>query len=171
MSSLDVGGGPLEYPYRPKVWIMLLGILFFGACAAGLVNEAQGNDRGLILNGILELSPGGATIFYWCVAGASVALGVLAVLGCIAGLRTPRVVRLTATDISAPKFLFSRTETVVPIAEFLDVHVQRVARERFLKIKHRKGKLTISQGHLPDRQAFDDLCAALADRLTRSSAP
>ena len=54
-----------EYEYKPSWLIILLcGGMF--ALAAGFFGvRANSNDRGLIINRVIELSENGATIFYW----------------------------------------------------------------------------------------------------------
>ncbi len=55
----------MAFRYRPSPKVMVLSGLFFGACAAVLGHKASTNTRGLMLNGIIELSPSGASTFYW----------------------------------------------------------------------------------------------------------
>jgi hypothetical protein len=90
-ASVEVGRKPKaaasdagkEYDYRPPWKGIVFCALFFGAGALVLAAKANGNDRGLIINGIIELSPGAATVFYWALAGLGVAFvagaGVLAI--------------------------------------------------------------------------------------------
>ena len=136
----------------------------FGAGALFMGHEAMVNDRGLIINGLIHLGPDGATIFYWCIAavcGAFVAVGVPAF---IVGLMSSHRVTLTATDISAPRFGFSRTPTLVKLNDVQHVNVQVVQKQRFLNIHHASGKLTINESYLPSRAVFEELCAAIVNR-------
>lgn len=57
----------VRIPYMPNKTIFILAIFFFLACAGVMGNVAASNDRGLILNRIIEFSPQGAAIFYWVI--------------------------------------------------------------------------------------------------------
>jgi hypothetical protein len=158
----------LDYPYKPKPWAMALASSFFAACALGMVYAARTNDRGLILNGIIEFSPSGATTFYWWVAGVS-ALFVLAGLSGLAmSVLGAQRLRLTATEIAAPRSVFSREATIVPLADVEAIDVQSIQRQRLMNIRHRRGKLSIMQSFLPGAAAFDELHHALEERIARS---
>ena len=144
---------------------MLLATLFFAGMGAFMALEAMTNERGLILQRIIHLSAQGATVFYWSIA-ITCALFVLAGLaGFIAGLVSERYLRLTPTEISAPRFGWSRTDTVVRLAEVTQIALQSVQKQRFLNIYHREGKLTISQSFLPNAGAFEDLHKAIVRRV------
>lgn len=154
----------LSYPYRPKPWVMLLVSIFFGAAALFMGRQALVNDRGLIINGLIHLEPGGATTFYWCVAAISAAFVAVGISAFFVGLLSSRRVILTGTDISAPKFGFSRKATAVNLSDIRSLSVQVIEGQRFLNIYHVNGKLAISASFLPDEAAFEQLCAAIAQR-------
>ena len=148
---------------------MALASAFFGAIAFFMGREAMFNDRGLVINGLIHLGPSGATVFYWCIAaigGAFVAIGIPALF---VGLFSSRQVTLTATEISAPGFGFSRTATVVKLADIQHLSTQVVQKQRFLNVFHTNGKLTINESFLPSRAAFEELCAAIASRVPSSA--
>lgn len=52
-------GDVREYEYRPKLTMILLSTAFFGLCTVVLCVKAANNDRGVIINGIVELGPMG----------------------------------------------------------------------------------------------------------------
>ena len=51
---------PLRRPYKEAIVALVL----FGGCAAFFFVRASNNDRGLILNGLIEMGPGAADWFY-----------------------------------------------------------------------------------------------------------
>jgi hypothetical protein len=157
----------LRFAYRPNPLWMALGAAFFAVCAAFLGHEAANNDRGLLLNGVIELSARGATVFYGCLAAASVAFVAAGVAGAVAGLVSPHHVTLTATELSVPRFAISRRPTVVALADVQGLEIQQVQQQRFLNVRHRGGKLAINRSFLPDAAAFDALCEAIAARVPR----
>jgi hypothetical protein len=162
---------PLEYPYKAKAGIMLACIAFFGACAATMAHAALTNDRGLILNGILEFGTQGATVFYWCVVGVSAVFVLMGTLGLISGFKNPGSIRLTATELSAPKNGFTRKATRIPLREIVDVGVQEIQKQRFLTVHHRSGKLSVAQSLLPNSEAFEKLHAGIVAGVNRVHAP
>ena len=50
-----------EFPYRPKWGMIIFGVVFFGACSVALGMKAADNDRGVVINGLIEFGPQGAT--------------------------------------------------------------------------------------------------------------
>jgi hypothetical protein len=154
----------LEYPYRVKFSSMLMAGGFFGLCAAGASYAAITNDRGLIINGLIELSVRGAIVFWWVVAALSLGFVVLAIAAVT--VRGAPPVRLTPTELSAPKFGFSRRPVVIPLTEVASVDIFTVQRQSFIAVATRGGKqINIARSMLPDTQAFETLHHALATRV------
>jgi hypothetical protein len=151
----------LEYTYKAKPLKMLAGIAFFGSCAVFMGYRAAKNTRGLILNGIFTLSVEGATNFYWCVAAVSALFVAVAIVALISGLTNPKVVRLTATELSAPKYMFSKNPTIVPLWGIREIGIQTVQKQRIMHIYSSKGRLSIAQSMLPDTEAFERLYSGL----------
>jgi hypothetical protein len=68
-----MGSDTREYDdTRPKWPTIVLCAGFFGLSAAVLGAKAANNDRGLIINHVIELGPEGATTFYWALTALSV---------------------------------------------------------------------------------------------------
>jgi hypothetical protein len=155
----------LEYPYKAKPLMMLAGILFFGCCAVWMGYVALTNDRGLILNRIFTFSSEGATIFYWCIAVVAALFVVFAIIALIAGLTKPMTIRLTATELSAPKHGFAKKPTVIPLRDIKDIGIQTVQKQRFMNIYFRNGKLSIAQSMLPSAEAFEKLHNRLVGKI------
>ena len=93
----------LRYDYKPKAWVMALAGLFFAGCGVVLGKIALENDRGLILNGIIRLDAGDATMFYWVLTAACAAFVAFALGGVVRGMGAPGEVVLDRTAISAPR--------------------------------------------------------------------
>jgi hypothetical protein len=161
----------IEYPYKPKPGAMLKAGLFFGVGALLLAHEASTNDRGLILNGIIHFDLQGATIFYWCVAAVCAAFAAIGLMATLFGLFSNQSMSLSETELSAPKYLLSLENTIVPLSSIVRLELRGVRNQHFLSVHHREGKLTISAANLPDTDAFGDICARLADYHLGQSAP
>lgn len=154
----------LEYRYKPKPWVMLAATLFFAGIGAFMTMEVLTNERGLIVQRIIHLSPQGATIFYWSMAIICGVFVLAGLAGFIHGLVSKQYLRLTSTEISAPKFGWSRTNTVVRLTEINEIGVQSIQKQRFLNIYHRGGRLSINQSFLPNAAAFEELHKAIVSR-------
>jgi len=142
----------------------LIAILFFTGCTLVLGNVALSNDRGLILNRIIELSKENATIFYWCVTAGSGLLVATGLLGLISGLTSKKEIVLSENGISAPRSGISKKIISVKYSDITELTMQAVQKQRFLNIIHPGGKLTIPQSMLPNKQAFEDLVKIVSKR-------
>lgn len=152
----------LTYPYKPKPWSMVFVVLAFGSLAVYMGNMAMNNDQGLTLGRALALSPGGASILYWCVAAVATAFVIMGFTAYRVAINNAHQVILTRRNISAPKYGLSRAPTVISLTDINTLEVQAIQRQRFLHVNHRGGRLSIAASHLPNREAFDALCVALA---------
>ena len=92
-----------EFTYTPRWGVMIAGAVFFGIC--GLVSRAQAdsNDRGLIINGIIELSSSSATIFYWVLTWMSFASVAIAALMLVVRVLNPQKLVFAESGLYAPE--------------------------------------------------------------------
>ncbi len=157
-----------EYPVGISWLKLLLAIMFFGACTAFYVYRAVTDDRGLILNHLIEFSPQGARQFWWILGGLSFALVALGLIGCVNNLRGKQRIVLGREAISVPRGRWSRENVLVPYPQIQAVTftVTRVQRRDFrsLAIRHPGGSYTISDRTLPKPGDLDDIRAVLAER-------
>ena len=169
LSSADVGREPkaaagdagTEYDYRPKWTAIVLCALFFGALAIFFAAMAKDNDRGLVINGIIELSPSIATVFYLVFAGLSVAFVAGAGVLAIDRLTVHRRIAFTDSGITIPRSRWSTEEIAVPFSEIVRLSTSEVQRQRFLKIVYKGGKFTLNASLLPSKDDFDEILAAI----------
>ncbi len=68
---------PLRRPYLETI----LALVMFGGCAAFFYVKATTNDRGLILNGIIEMGPESADWFYAILGILSAGMALMGLLG------------------------------------------------------------------------------------------
>lgn len=153
----------VEYPYKPKPGKMFAAFFFFGAGTIILAHRALTNDRGLVLNGIIHFDIDGATTFYWCITALSGAMAGLGLMLVLIGLTSNQTLSLSDEELSAPKWLLSPSNTIVPLSSILRLELKSVRNLHFLSVHHRGGKLTIQAQKLPDADAFAEVCARLAD--------
>jgi len=154
----------VRFPYKPKIVVFLLSILFSCVCMLVLGNIALTNDRGLILNQIIEFSVEGATIFYWCLTVASGLFVIFGILGLMSGLTTKKEIIITENEISAPKSGISKKIVSVKYSEITEMNIQSIQKQRFLHIFYQGGRLTIPQSMLPSKQAFEELVNLVSTR-------
>jgi hypothetical protein len=146
---------------------MLLAILFFGGCGYFAVHDAQTNTRGLVINGIIELSPANATLFYWGLTVFSGLFVLGGIWGLVASFASSKELILTETTLTAPGSMWSRHPKIVRVSDIMHLETQQIQRQRFLYVYHPGGKLAISASLLRG-DAFDELCAELANRTQRT---
>ena len=158
---------PLRYPYRPKSWVMALAGSFFLACAIGYFFWARDNDRGLIINGLIELDTGEASIFYWALFACCVAFVAMAIFGIVLSLQAPREVAVDARGVTLPAGRWSRESVTIPFDSITDLHVQQVNGQKFLTIRHKGGKHGVSRAFMPRKEDFETFVAAVAAGVAR----
>lgn len=154
----------LRYTYRASAWKLALAALFFAGCAVIMAKAAIGNDRGLVINGIIHLDPGSATVFYWVIFAISLLFVAGGMLGVVRALGPAQEVTLDRVALSAPRTGLRSELVRVPVASITGVETMRMRSQEFLIVRHREGKLTISGGMLPHKQDLGTLAAALEER-------
>lgn len=154
-----------KFPYQPNFVVFILSSVVLAGIAVGLGYIAFTNEQGLILNGVVEFSIGGATTFFWGLATAS---GIFAVIGVIAvagALTSKREIVVSDSIISAPKSGFSKEIITINLTEVTDVNIQSVQKQKFLNIIHPSKKLAIPQAMLPSKQLFERLTELVESRV------
>src|SRR5258708_37404551 len=146
-----------EYPYQPKWVVIILSGLFFAACGVVIGIEASGNERGLVINGVIELGPDAATKFYWVLCACSVAFVVLSVFLAFHRIAFRQRLAFGPTSLIVPASRWSHAETEIPYHDMQRLSAARVSGQRFLYIQHPGGKYTITSSMLPSKNAFDEV--------------
>src|SRR5580704_2371067 len=94
LRKLEYASPQLYYSYRPRWRTMILAGGLFVACGLVLVEMAESNDRGLIIEHVIELSPRHATDFYWVMAVLSFTFVATAALMMVVAMYNPQAVEL-----------------------------------------------------------------------------
>lgn len=157
----------LSFRCRPSPWVMLLCGLFFGAGTAVLAWKAQTNDRGLILNGLIEFSQNGATIFYWVLAVVSALFVVTAAWTIFTTLvhGVPDVT-LSNESISFPVGFPVKRAMTLPLSQIENLSRAEVNGQRFLMLHSAGKKHHISLNWLESKEAGQRLEEELRRRLS-----
>ncbi len=163
-------GDVREYDYRHKWTMIVFCATFFSLCAAVLGVKAANNDRGLVINGLIELGPGGATLFYWVLTALCVGFVVIAAL--LAYLRLTVRMRLAfgVTGMTVPSSHWTSEEKEIAYRDIVAVTEATVSGQRFLYVTHPGGKYTILASMLPSKAAFAEIRDFLAARVEEGQA-
>ena len=158
----------LRYPYRPKTWVMALAGSFFAVCAVVLAYTARDNDRGLLINGVISLDTGQASIFYWVLCALSVGFVAAGLFGVVTSLREPREVMVDSTGVTLPASRWSSDTVTIPFASITDLRIQQVQSQKFLIIRHSAGKQSVMRSMMPSRADFETFAEAVIAGRARS---
>lgn len=157
----------LRYRYVPRLTPMLLAVVFFSGCLAFYVWRTATNDRGLIINGLLELETGGATTFFATFAVGSAVFVLMGLWALVIRVRGPRYLVLDESSLSIPS-RFSRKARTVPYAAIRDIQLLNVQGQSMLQIATDSGKVTVAAIMLASDAQLREVGVALRDRVTAS---
>lgn len=152
-----------RYAYRPKWTTILFGTIFFGVGAAVLFSKAKGNDRGLIIDGLITLSPDSAVVFYQVLGGLSVVFVAMCGFLLVLRLKLQQSILLTDRGLSVPRSRWSSAVTFVPFSDIVSCTRSSVSGQRFLVIDYGSGKFRLAASMLPGKADFD----AISDEIAR----
>ncbi|MBL1281262.1 MAG: hypothetical protein COA33_013370 [Fluviicola sp.] len=153
----------IKFTYKPRtkmvigmlVLLTILSIIFF--------QIALNNDSGLGLLSI-ELSIGGATIFYWFLFGLCALFTITWLKGYLKGRATVREVVLDATSLSAPKSALSSKIKTINYSDISSIDEGQLNGHTMLNITHSNGVFMIPKAMLIDSQSFDQLTIAIKEK-------
>jgi hypothetical protein len=137
----------------------------FAAAGVVLGIKAAVNDRGLILNGIVELSPSGATTFYWVLCALSGTFVVASGLPVYVRMTTRQQVILSRAGLSLPRSRWSSENQAIVFGDIRKVELTEVYGQRFAHIFHPGGKATITASMLPRDSDFDEVVRVVTDQI------
>ena len=124
------GENQLRFDYRPNLIKMIIAVAFFGVGGFMLQNEASTNTRGLIIDGIIHLSPANASTFYLVLSYAGFAIMAFAIFATLTSLMNPKEIVLEPTSLSAPRWVWSSGPTRIPYKDITGAHNDTSARPR-----------------------------------------
>ena len=161
-----MGGIEREYTYKPRWTLIVFCAVFFGLMAVSLGAKAHSNDRGVILNWVIKLSPSGATTFYWIFCACSVGfVAIAAFLACHRLIFHQRIV-FGPTALLVPASRWSSAEQQIGYRDIQALSRAQVSGQRFLYVTHSGGQYVITAFMLPSTAVFEEVCALLAARMT-----
>ncbi len=155
-----------EYEYKPGWFIILIGGGMFGLAVVFFAREALNNDRGLIINHIIELSENGATIFYWVFCFLSFCFVAATLAMIYHRWRFRQRVALTADGIILPAGRFSAGEKFIEYKNISGLSETSINGQDFLNILHANGKDVITRSMLPSKQVYREIIELLQGKMS-----
>jgi hypothetical protein len=154
-----------EYPYRPRLPGILFGTLFFTAAAVALARTARTNTQGILIEGIIPLSPAQATVFYWVLFAFSVLTVGMGVAGLFHRATCRQRLAFTPEGILAPKSRWAREEVLIAYSSITHLERARLPSNQHLYVDHPGGRQIINAAMLPNTAAFEEICSLLGQRV------
>src|SRR5262249_41749175 len=123
------------------------------------------NDRGVIINRVIELERAGATILYWFLAAVSASFVLLAAFFLYHRLTYRQRLAFGSDALAAPVALLSRRERQSIYEEVWDWATATIEAGRVLYITHPGGRYTIEASMLRSDAEFEEVCELLAAKV------
>lgn len=156
-----------EYEYKPSWLIILAGGGMFGFAAVFFAARANANDRGLIINHVIELSENGAANFYWILCFLSLCFVAVTIAMTFHRLRFRQRVALTANGIILPASRWSAGEKFIEYKNISRLSETNINGQNFLYVFHADGKDIINRSMLPSREVYREIIESLERRIAR----
>jgi hypothetical protein len=160
-----MGGVEREYTYKPRWTLIVFCAVFFALVAVILGAKAHGNDRGVILNRVIKLSPSWATTFYWVLCACSIGFVAIATFLAYHRLIYRQRIAFGPTALLVPASRWSSAEQQIGYRNIHALSRVRVSGQRFLYVTHSGGQYAITALMLPSKAAFEEVCALLAAKV------
>ena len=157
-----------QYKYELKWWIIITCLLMFGVATVLFYNLATTNDAGIIFNGVVELSPSSATIFYYIMFGfcASFVGGVL--FSIYSRLQGPVYILIDNEKISIPPVGVFQKETVhILFNEIESIWEQTINRNVMLNITY-QGKRSVIHKNMLQKSDYLEIRDLLASKISNN---
>jgi hypothetical protein len=145
-------------PWRTVVWTTL----FFGACALVLAHRAAHNDRGLILNGIIEMRAQRATLFYWVLTAMSGGFILLGFALAFHSATSRQYIVIRGDTLTLPVARYSKRQVTLPLREVERLRIVKMGRQRHIELWRAGKKYAIAAAMLPRKGDLDDILGLLA---------
>jgi hypothetical protein len=156
----DVGH---EFAYQARWGKTISSIIIFTAMGVGTGYYAIDNNKGLVVKGI-ELTPQQATIFNWSVCVVGFAIAAWGIMSLIMRCMNPQRLIVGADGLHAPESMWSEAPTLIRYADIRSISSEKWRGERYLKVAHATGKLTIKAAKMESTTKFEELCRELEHR-------
>jgi hypothetical protein len=162
------GGLPasVRYDVTPSPRKMLLGIGFFGAAAMVSYLELL-DPRPLLINHLIELSPGGADIFFGILMLASLGMVAMACVGLVRSFGEKVFITLDNQSITGPT-RYNGTHLIrIDYRAIREVKHSRIHNQEFVVISAvDQRKIKVGQTHFRTATEWEQFLFELRQRMT-----
>jgi hypothetical protein len=143
---------------------LILGALFFGACAAVLFYMSR-TSNGVVINGLIELSPENGRIFLLAMTALSLGFVGMALFVVLRGNVKELVIEDEA--IAVPTAAWKRTPPkTFSFADVVGVNEKKISGQVILTLRTHDDRADIVKSHLPEG-AYEEVLALVTSRLRR----
>lgn len=132
-----------EFPYRARWKVLVLCLVMFGSAAAFFGHRAITNERGLVINRVIELGPEGADVFYSAFCAASMLFVIAAVGVGLQRVLRPMRIAFTTEGLIVPHGPLSSVEICIPYLEIFGLRKYRRSSNDFIELIRPTGHYTI----------------------------
>ena len=153
--------------YQPNAGKMALAVAFFSACAVYGFVDAASSHRAMLIDHLVYLAPGQATVARWVMAGFSLFAVVAALAGLIQALMGDQRLRVGDEAIETPKWAFSSATVTMSYRDIVSVTLTKVRSQRFLTLKTAGRHAIILESRL-GQEAFDTIARLIAEGRERA---
>ncbi len=154
-----------QYDYKPKWTTVFFSGGFSGLCATVFIYLAVADNRGLIINGLIHLSPIGAKIFYWIFASLSLAFVLAASFIAYVRLSVVQRIAVTTDGVYFPASQWTGGEIHVPFDSITDIKYFEVQKQLFLYVYSDGLRHTVVKNMLPGKGDFEEIASIIEQRL------
>lgn len=160
----------LEANYRMS-WKNIFLLSFIGlVLGAFMLHEAQTNTKRLTINGVIELSIGQATVFFWAMSLFMFGLVLLSVMALVQRLRSTNRITITTDGLWTPGPAWSPAQRFHPFSSIESLKVVAVYKSRILQGKTKQSSFSIASQNLSSIEEFERV-VALMHQLVNRRAP
>jgi len=159
-----VGSVEREYKYQHKWTTIVLCAAFFGLCTVVLGFEATGNNRDLVINHLVELSPDWAIRFHWLLTAFGAGSVVITAFLAYHRLTFHQRLLFGPTAMRVPTSSWSRNEKEIAYRDIQALSELNIRGQRLLFVTHSGGTDIIQASMLPSKAVFAEVCELLAAR-------
>lgn len=162
---------PCTLRYGPKPAVMIFCLLLCGGAGLFMGNEALNNDRGMLINHIIELDQNGSTAVLWFLT-ASCAIGTaVGAVNLFMSIFNPKQLVIDDRSIHLPDgFLLNRIERI-PFASIVGMYESSLKSQTWLHVETKNGEFKITKGWMPSARDYEDLKDAISERAGREDVP
>lgn len=160
-----------KYEYGGSWKITIFAIVFFSACTVSLFMDAQENNRGAIINHLIELDTSETSIFLYILSGLTFLFVVIGIIMVIAKLRGQKnFIELNSDNISIITSSRFKPGAVIPYESIIDVYEVKISGQVFLYIKTDKKKYSIGRFLMPSKNDYEELHQFLLNKVIERQA-